>query len=218
MSVASLFNSNASFFFFSGCDTKSDITFVLDTSDTVGNDNFQKQLEFVKNTVNDLKIAPDKARISIVTYGSGVYNQFFLNQYATKADIINAVSNIPFRGGRTHTADAIRYVSQTSFNPIHGARGDASHVAVFVTNGHSSTPDIVRLQAQTAKDNNVIMYGVGVGSGVDMNELSNIASDPKGRYVLHSESYGSLSGLSGILSSRLCNGRRLIAYFYMLSL
>ncbi|KAK3086689.1 hypothetical protein FSP39_022007 [Pinctada imbricata] len=50
------------------------------------------------------------------------------------------------------------------------------------------------------------MYGVGVGSGVDMNELSGIASVPKGRYVLHAESYGSLSSLSGVLSAKLCNG------------
>lgn len=179
---------------------------MLDSSDTVGPDNFKKQLEFIKSTVNNLQIAPDKTQVSVVTFSNGVYNQFFLNQYSTKSDIINAISGIPYRGGRSHTADAIRYVTQTTFNPIHGARGGVPHVTVLVTNGGSTTPDITSVQAQTAKDNNVILYGVGVGSGVNMQELTSISSDPDSRYILKADSYGSLNPLSGALSTKICNG------------
>lgn len=190
-----------------GCDTQADVTFLLDSSDTVGPDNFKKQLEFIKSTVNNLQIAPDKTHVSVVTFSNGVYNQFFLNQYSTKSDIINAISGIPYRGGRTHTADAIRYVTQTTYNPIHGARGNVPHVAVLVTNGGSTTPDITKVQAQTAKDNNVILYGVGVGSGVNMQELTSVTSDPDSRYVLKADSYGSLDALSNGLSTKICNGK-----------
>lgn len=180
---------------------------MLDSSDTVGPDNFKKQLEFIKSTVNNLQIAPDKTHVSVVTFSNGVYNQFFLNQYSTKSDIINAISGIPYRRGRTHTADAIRYVTQTTYNPIHGARGNVPHVAVLVTNGGSTTPDITKVQAQTAKDNNVILYGVGVGSGVNMQELTSVTSDPDSRYVLKADSYGSLDALSNGLSTKICNGK-----------
>jgi hypothetical protein len=191
---------------FLGCDTKADVTFIVDSSEDVGKDNFNKQIEFLKRTVNDLKVAPDKTQISVVTFSSGVYNQFFLNQYATKADALAAIDRIPYISGRTHTSDALKYVTRTSFSPIHGARSNVPHIAVLMTNGPSTAKDLTKFQGQVAKDNNIIVYGVGVGSGVDMDELSSVTSSPSHRYLFKAENYGALNSLSSALSTKLCNG------------
>lgn len=172
----------------------------------------------MKNTVQDIDVAPNKTRISVVTYSAGVYNQFFLNQYASKADTINAIDNIGFRGGRTHTADAIKYVTQTTFNPVHGARTGVPHLAVLVTNSPSVSTDLTKIEAQTAKDNSIIMYGVGVGNGVDSTELQSVASNPDSRYLLHAQNYGALNGVSGVLSSRLCNGKEFVTITHFLEI
>ncbi|XP_076113274.1 uncharacterized protein LOC143080959 isoform X2 [Mytilus galloprovincialis] len=188
-----------------GCDTKADITFIVDSSDDVGKANFQKQLAFLKQTVNNMKIAPDKTQISVVTFSSGVYNQFFLNAYASKADVLAAIDRIPYISGRTHTSDALTYVTHTSFNPIHGARSNVPHIGVLITDGPSTAKDLTKIQGQVAKDNNIIMYGVGVGSGINMDELSSVSSSPSHRYMLTAENYGALNSLSSSLSTKLCN-------------
>ena len=205
------YNVNRNYFSFSGCDTQADITFIVDSSEDVGKDNFQKQIDFLKQTVNNLKVAPDKTQISLVTFSSGVYNQFFLNQFATKADALAAIDRIPYIAGRTHTADAIKYVTQTSFNPIHGARNNVPHIAVLITDGPSTAKDLTKIQGQVAKDNNIIMYGVSVGSGVDMEELSSVTSSPNHRYLFKAENYGALNTLAGPLSTKLCNGKRFVS-------
>ncbi|KAK3581063.1 hypothetical protein CHS0354_033849 [Potamilus streckersoni] len=166
-----------------GCMTKADITFLLDSSDTVGKDNFQKQLGFVKDFTNNMDIGSNKSQISAVTFSSGVYNQFYLNQYATKADINTAVDGIQFKGGRTHTADAIKFATDTSFNPLHGGRTQVPHVAILITNGASGSRDVVKLEAQRARDNGVTLYTIGVGGSADMDELRDIASDPDSRQL-----------------------------------
>lgn len=176
---------------------------MLDSSDIVGKANFQKELQFVADTVSKMDTSPNKTQVSIVTYSSGVYNHYFLNQHPSRTDIMN----IPFRAGRSHTADAIRYVTQTSFNPVHGARNNVPHIAVLVTNGPSSSKQITKIEAQSAKDNNIIMYTVGVGSGVDQDELKTVASDPDSRYYMQTQNYGALGGVSGSLATNLCNGK-----------
>ncbi|OWF53570.1 Cartilage matrix protein [Mizuhopecten yessoensis] len=184
-----------------GCETQADVTFVLDSSDIVGKDNFDKELDFIANTVSQMDTSPGKTRVSIVTYSSGVYNQFFLKSNPTRNEILH----IPFRGGRTHTADAIRYVTQTSFNPIHGARNNVPHIAVMVTNSPSSSKQITKIEAQSAKDNNIIMYSVAVGSSIDKDELQTVASDPDSRYFIQAQNYGALGSIAGPLATKLCN-------------
>lgn len=195
------------FYLLSGCQTKADVTFIVDSSADVGQDNFQKQIDFIKQTVNNMDIAPDKTQVSLVTFSSGVYNQFFLNQYQTKADVLSAIDRIPYIAGRTHTSDALKYVTQTSFSPLHGARNNVPHIGILITDGPSTNKELTKVQGQVAKDNNVVMYTVGVGSGVDRDELSFVSSSPVQRYMLNAEHYGALNSLSGPLSTKLCNGK-----------
>lgn len=192
---------------FSDCSSKADVTFVLDSSSSVGQTNFAKQLEFVKNTVNNLDVRREHVQISTVTYSSGVHNQFFLNTYDTKTDVLNGISRIKYLPGTVDTGDAITYATQNSFSPNHGARSGAPHVMVLVTNGPSVTREITKLKAQTAKDNNILIYTVGVGNGIDTDELTSVASDPDSRYFLTADNFNSLNSLSDLLATKICNGQ-----------
>ena len=157
--------------------------------------------------MNNLDVGRDKVQISTVTFSSGVHNQFFLNNYATKTDIMNAIPNIQYLPGNTDTADAIKFVTQTSFTPNHGSRGEVPHVMVLVTNGPSLTKDITELRAKTAKDNDILIYTVGVGGGINKKELKSVASNPDSRYFLTADNYESLNSISELLATKICNGK-----------
>ena len=64
-----------------------DIIFVLDSSGSVGLDNWFVLLGFVKQVVGILNVSPDDAQIGIVTYGNSASLAFHLNEFQTVADI-----------------------------------------------------------------------------------------------------------------------------------
>lgn len=197
---------------FSVCDTKADVTFLLDNSDNVGQQNFQKELAFVRDVTNNMQLAPDKMQVSAVSFGTGATNQFDLNQYRDLSTLQSAIMSIPYKGGKPQIANAIHYATGSSFSPVHGGRGDAPHIAVVITNQPSGTIDTVKLQSQTAKDNGVILYAVGVGNGVDTKELQTIASDPDSRHFFTSQNFDALGSLSDLLATKICNGKFIFFY------
>ena len=179
---------------------------MLDSSDSVGQNNFNTQLNFAKDVVNRLDVGNGRVHVGALTFSSGVHHQFYLNNHVNKNDVLNALSGIQYIPGNADTADALKYLYTQSYGATHGARGDAPHIAVLVTDGPSITKDITKLQAQTAKDNNVIIYTVGVGAGTDIDELKSVSSDPDSRYYMHADTYGTLSSLSDLLATKICNG------------
>jgi len=187
------------------------VTFLLDNSDNVGQQNFQKQLSFVRDVTSNMQLASDKMQVSAVTFGTGATNQFDLNQYRTMAGLQNATMSIPYKGGKAQLANAIHYVTGSTFSPVHGGRGDAPHIAVVITNQPSGTIDSVKLQSQTAKDNGVILYTIGVGTAVDNKELMTIASDPDSRHMFTSQNFDALGSLSDLLATKICNGKYLFS-------
>jgi len=193
-------------FTISGCDTKADVTFLLDNSNNVGPQNFQKQLAFMAGVTNNMQLASDKMQVSAVTFGTGATNQFDLNQYRDTAALQSAINSIPYKGGNAQIANAIHYATGSSFSPLHGGRGDAPHIAVLLTNQPSGTIDTVKLESQTARDNGVILYTVGVGNAVDMNELQAIASDPDSRHIFQAQNFDALGSLTDLLATKICNG------------
>lgn len=155
-----------------------------------------------------MQVAPDKVQVSAVTFGTGVTNQFYLNQYTDKTAVEQAIMNIPYKGGSPQMANAIRFATGTSFSPVHGGRGDAPHVAVLLTNQPSGTIDQIKLESQTARDNGLILYTVGIGNGVDLHELQTIASDPDIRHMFQSQNFDALGSISDLLATKICNGKK----------
>ena len=64
-------------------------------------------------------------------------------------------------------------------------------------------------QINTAKQNGVIVYNVGIGPGASSlpSDLTSVASEPSSRYVLTSQTYGTLDTLAAPLASRVASGK-----------
>ena len=57
-------------------------------------------------------IGPQNIQVSVVTYASDVYNEFFLNTYQNKSDLDKALDriNVTYRTGDNHIEKALDYV------------------------------------------------------------------------------------------------------------
>jgi collagen type VI alpha len=118
--------------------TNSGIVFVLDASSSIGTLNFQKQLEFVKNTVKQFDIGPSNTQISVLSFSDHVYKEFKLNQYSTKNAVLSAISKIKFHTGTTNTHLALSQVTQDSFSSTNGGRQDAAEIVILLTDERKS--------------------------------------------------------------------------------
>ncbi|KAJ8302987.1 hypothetical protein KUTeg_019383 [Tegillarca granosa] len=171
--------------YFTAC-VQHDIVFMVDSSQGVGPDYFLRHC----------------VRVGIVTFSDNVYNQFYLNQYNTKAEIMNAIDHIQYHAGPRYTTEALKFASSQSFSTLHGARANVPRIGVLVTNGLSSNPTATAQMAQSMKANGIRMYTVGIGSGAHQQQLTSIASGPSSRYALAAQNFDAVNSLAYPLTYR----------------
>ncbi|XP_041376891.1 uncharacterized protein LOC121389362 [Gigantopelta aegis] len=186
--------------------SQADVIFVLDSSDTVGSDNFAKMLQFVQNMVTHWTIGPTRMQVGVVTYGGGYHSQIPLNKFRSANQLTSSIASIPFSGGTANRGTAFQFVSQSAFGIPGGGRPNVPHVVIHVSNGRSSNPDFAMTQAKHLKDQGVSIFNVGVGGGTGSRELTGEASNPGSRYVIRADNYNALNDLSSSLASRIKNG------------
>ena len=152
--------------------------FVLDASGSIREPNFVSMINAVVNIVNSLTIGPNKTRVAVVRFSSSATLMFNLNTYTQKSTLIQAIRGISYTGGGTNTHQALALLRTSIFSEVLGVRSDfeATKVAIVITDGRSSNPSETKTQADLLRsDENFLIYAIGVGSGVGVTELNNIA-------------------------------------------
>ncbi|KAH1177542.1 hypothetical protein KIL84_011244, partial [Mauremys mutica] len=181
-----------------------DLVFILDTSSSVGKEDFEKVRQWVSNLVETFEIGPDKTRVGVVRYSDRPTTEFDLGRYQTREEIKEAARNIKYYGGNTNTGDALRYINTYSFSKEAGGRPSdppIKKVAILLTDGRSQ--DYVMDAATAARKAGIRIFAVGVGEALK-EELDEIASDPKSAHVFHVSDYNAIDKIRGKLRRRLC--------------
>jgi uncharacterized protein YegL len=153
-----------------------DIGFVLDGSGSVGTDNWQRTLDFVKDFTSRLNLDPVNGnRFGVVTFGNNAKLNIGLDDYTTMVDMLSAVDRVKYMDENTNTAAGLRVMRTLLFDPSQtGERGDrpgVQNVAIVVTDG-ASTREVEQTipEAERARADNVMMFALGVGSREKLNE------------------------------------------------
>ena len=87
---------------------------------------------------------------------------------------------------------------------INGNFSGTKRVLIVLTDGKSS--DSVKLPSQELKDFGIVIYSIGVGSGVDVNELRTMASPPVDNHVYLLQNFNEFATLAQNMSSSTCTG------------
>lgn len=165
------------------------------------------QLDFIKSTINNYYIAPQCTRVSLVTFSDGAYNQFYLNQYANKAALFNAIDNIQYTPApHRYSTEGLKYMMANSFMSLHGGRNNVPHIGIMVSNGLPANTNAFLQTAQQVKASGIKLYTVGVGTGGHLQQFATAASSPYSRYSLVADSYSTLNDLSYPLAYRTMSG------------
>lgn len=188
------------------CNGEADIVFIIDKSGSIRNERFMAVKEFFVTVIEDMELWNDKIRIGLVSFDDQARVEFFMDTYTSKADVIQAIRQLQYNGGRTNIADALQLAREDVFDPDRGDRADVPNFLVTFTDGKANinAEDTIP-QAIDTRISGIHIIAIGVGNDVDQFELRGIASDPVEANVFTVEFFGQLPELRLPLVSSMCD-------------
>ncbi|XP_060581689.1 uncharacterized protein LOC132738240 [Ruditapes philippinarum] len=169
--------------------TNADIVFVVDSSGSIGGENFLKMKVFLQNLVNKLDIDIDLTRVGLLVFNDKMRWEFKIGELNNKMDVLKAIQRIQYIVGGTLTSDALEKVRLEGFT---SNRTGVPMIAVVVTDGMSRFPPLTRFQASLLRKENVLVYSIGVGNSTNKDELFHIASVPEDKFMYEFDTFESL--------------------------
>ncbi|XP_057600202.1 collagen alpha-3(VI) chain isoform X3 [Hippopotamus amphibius kiboko] len=156
---------------------KADIVFLLDGSINFRRDSFQEVLRFVSEIVDTVYEGGDSIQVGVVQYNSDPTDEFFLKDFSTKQQIIDAINKVVYKGGRhANTKVGLEHLRLNHFVPDAGSRLDqrVPQIAFVITGGKSAEDAQEASLALTQRG--VKVFAVGVRN-IDSEEVGKIASN-----------------------------------------
>ncbi|KAK2839769.1 hypothetical protein Q5P01_013509 [Channa striata] len=190
-------------------ETPMELVFVIDSSESVGPENFEIVKDFVTRLVERTTVGHNATRIGLVLYSLEVHLEFNLARYVRKEDVKQAIRKMPYMGEGTNTGTAIRKATQEAF---YSARPGVRKVAVVITDGQTDKREPVKLDiaVREAHAANIEMYALGIVNSSDptqaefLRELNLIASDPDSEHMYLIDDFNTLPALESKLVNQFC--------------
>ncbi|RXM33453.1 Collagen alpha-1(XIV) chain [Acipenser ruthenus] len=179
-----------------------DIVILVDGSWSIGRINFRLVRSFLENLVSAFSVGSDRTRVGLAQYSGDPRIEWHLNAFNSKENVIDAVKNLPYKGGNTLTGLALTYILENSYNPESGARPGVPKIGILITDGKSQ--DDVIPPAKSLRDAGIELFAIGV-KNADENELRAIASDPDESHVYNVADFSIMSSIVESLTKTVCD-------------
>ncbi|CAH1787670.1 unnamed protein product [Owenia fusiformis] len=185
-----------------------DLVFILDASGSIKSNNFEKIREFTRKVVEAFEIGPEKNRVGLIHFSNHATEEFQLNTHLDKYSLISAINQVTYEeGGHTNTGAALTIMYQDSFTESHGARPKSENrprVAIVLTDGKSQDYHGTVAAARLAKSFDIRIYAIGIGSEVNEEELTQIASNPDCTHTSHLFSFDEVADVVYSIQRDVC--------------
>lgn len=171
---------------------------MIDSSESVGPDNFDIIKDFVNALVDRASVSRDTTRVGVVLYSHINIVVVSLGQEVTQDEIKSKVRSMTYLGEGTFTGSAIQQANQV----FRAARPGVRKVAIIITDGQADRRDVVSLESAVseAQRGNIEMFVIGVANQSDplyeefKMELQLMASDPDSEHVFLIDDFRTLPG------------------------
>ena len=163
-----------------GCTRDFYIMFVLDSSGSIGPDDYEIMKGFVANVILSLN-ATEESRIGVINFSSSAELVIHLTAARDLNRLANQVGAIVYVGDGTRTDLALDLmVENLRFAHDHGA----IPIGILLTDGQSNEASLTLKAAARVHNADISMYTFGIGS-TNPDELQAIASKPLTDYSFY---------------------------------
>ncbi|KAL3866047.1 hypothetical protein ACJMK2_043388 [Sinanodonta woodiana] len=180
-----------------------DVYFVIDSSASIGENNFRYVLNFVKDITSIFNVGKDNIHVGLLTFSHDVQEEIPLDNTFTKDELLKKIVDVKYTVGGTNTGKALEFVRTVSFSK-ELARPGVAHVAIVVTDGMSKNPIDTARQAELAHKAGIYTFAIGVGVHTDLQELRDIASNPDDDFLFQTYDFNSLDSIKKLLAIKTC--------------
>nr|XP_009686259.1 PREDICTED: collagen alpha-6(VI) chain [Struthio camelus australis] len=178
---------------------KADIMFLVDSSASIGNENFLKMKSFMRGLVNKTDVGADRVQIGVVQFSHEPKEEFQLNTYSTKREIFSAIDRISPLQANTLTGEALKFMPKY-FQASSGSRPQVKKILILVTDGEAQ--DEVKAPATALREEGIIIYSVGVFNA-NKTQLEEISG--KREMVFYVENFDILKQIKSDLIFDICS-------------
>ncbi|GLD62580.1 collagen alpha-1(XXVIII) chain-like protein [Lates japonicus] len=185
-----------------------ELVFVIDSSESVGPENFELVKDFVNAIIDRVSVSQEASHIGVVLYSHVDMVVVSLQQQPSQDDVKAAVRKMPYLGEGTFTGSAIHRANQL----FQASRPDVRKVAVVLTDGQADPRDVMQFEetATEAHADGIEMFVIGVVNKTDplyeefQAEMNVIASDPDEEHVYLIDDFRTLPSLESQILSHIC--------------
>lgn len=181
-----------------------DIYFLVDSSWSIGEENFEYVGQFLYSLTQALhQVGGDRFKFALVQYNNRPETEFQLNTYPTTQEVLAHIKAMSYRGGGTRTGLGLDFLIRAHLTTASGSRAveGVAQVVVVLTDGRSQ--DDVAQPAQVLHLAGVDVFAVGVQDAVD-SELREMASQPHETHVFSVDSFMTLRDIIQDLVVGIC--------------
>ena len=164
---------------------------------------------FMKNVISNFDVGDDGTHVGIIRYATSASIILSLGSIDNKNGLNTFIDNIWYTRGGTSTHLALNLLS-TAFSTSRTDQG-IPRVAIVFTDGQSYSQTLTAQAAQSVHDTGIIVYSIGIGSGVNTNELNTIASSSSNVFLISSFSAGDFAKILLPLRTTACTSKRFVA-------
>lgn len=181
-----------------------DVTFIIDGSGSVGEDNFNLIVNFLREMISDMDIQPDNVHVSVILLSTNATLVMSMEDFRDDTNLEAAFQRISYPGGLTKTAEAIDLAVSASLNMSSKGRiNKAAKAFVLVGDLRSENITDAISAAMRAKDMDFKIFVLGVGNLV-VGQLKAFASTPTCKHLSLLDSYYELYLSVNQLQKGLC--------------
>ena len=165
-----------------GCTRNADIAFLVDASESMTKEDFQKEKELVKKIMDRFDIGINKSHFGLITFSSDAQIRMRFGDYYDLHSCIRAVEQLPFAAGGTRFDKAFNLAASDLFTDRGGVRPDLPKMMVILTDGkQSADSDAIPVEraVRPLRHLGVRTFVLAVGSQVGLNELQQMVTNPQ---------------------------------------
>ena len=180
------------------CSANLTVVFVLDGSYKISEANFTEVGNFVNNVSSHFDVAINKTWIITTVEGNDTI------VYKTKAEVNNSIT-LPFPNNSQVLLGKALEAAKDRLRDNDTQREAVVVVVVLITSQKSD--DDIAVPSIDLKRMRATIFAVGIGDGVSLGQLREIASDPDDQYFVESKDTNDLLAKSTALATKICQGR-----------
>merc|ERR1719397_2228573 len=173
-----------------------DLGFVVDSSGSVHQDGFEASQQFLHEMIDRFHIH-DESRVGVVQYSNQPELVFDFSQGEEISEIHTKLEAREWMNEGTFTGAGIEFATSNLFVDV---REDATKVLIVLTDGKSN--DDAAFAAKSARDEDITIFAIGIGNGIEQEELESIADHPE--FIFTVEDFEELISTMHSVSNEVC--------------